>query len=134
MKPIPYLYLIGLFLILALAGGCSKGGEDIPTPPPTPTPPVEKDYVTMAKDSLEATCQGGDIQISFTTNHDWTASSNQAWCTLATTSGEKGNVSLKATLAKNTAFEKRMATITLKAGTASQQVIITQEAAPKDKL
>ena len=75
MKPIPYLYFIGLFLILVLAGGCSKGGEDIPTPPPTPTPtpPVEKDYVTMAKDSLEATCQGGDIQISFTTNHDWTA-------------------------------------------------------------
>ena len=134
MKPIPYLYLIGLFLILALAGGCSKGGEDIPTPPPTPTPPVEKDYVTMAKDSLEATCQGGDIQISFTTNHDWTASSNQSWCTLATTSGEKGNVALKATLAENTAFEKRMATITLKAGTASQKVIITQEAAPKDKL
>lgn len=134
MKPIPYLYLIGLFLILALAGGCSKGGEDIPTPPPTPTPPVEKDYVTMAKDSLEATCQGGYIQFSFTTNHDWTASSNQAWCTLATISGEKGNVSLKATLAENTAFEKRMATITLKAGTASQKVIITQEAAPKDKL
>lgn len=136
MKPTSHLYLIGLFLILALAGGCSKGGEDIPTPPPapTPTPPIEKDYITVNKDSLEVTCQGEDIQISFMTNHDWTASSNQSWCTLATTSGEKGNVALKATLVENTTFEKRMATITLKAGTASQKVVITQEAAEPDKL
>lgn len=134
MKPTNYIYLVGLFLILGLAGGCSSGGsDDIPTPP-TPTQPTEKDYVTVSKDSLQATRQGNEVQISFTTNKGWTASSSQSWCTLSITSGEKGSVTLKATMTENTTTEERTAIITIKAGTISQKIVITQEAAEKDKL
>ncbi|MBR5204519.1 MAG: BACON domain-containing protein [Bacteroidaceae bacterium] len=134
MKPTNYIYLVGLFLILGLAGGCSSGGsDDIPTPP-TPIQPTEKDYVNVSKDSLQATSQGNEVQISFTTNKGWTASSSQSWCTLSITSGEKGSVTLKATMTENTTTGERTAIITIKAGTISQQIVITQEAAPKDKL
>ena len=133
MKTTYNLWIVGFVFILSMMGGCSSGGsEDIPTP--TPPPVVEKDYITIQKDSLQATCQGGELTISFTTNKAWTASSSQAWCTLSTSSGEKGTASLKATVAENTAYNERSAIITIKAGTVSQKITITQKPAEKDKL
>ena len=133
MKITYNLRIVGFVFIMSMMGGCSSGGsEDIPTP--TPPPVVEKDYITIQKDSLQATCQGGELTISFTTNKAWTASSSQAWCTLSTSSGEKGTASLKATVAENTAYNERSAIITIKAGTVSQKITITQKPAEKDKL
>lgn len=134
MKKHLYLWLTGVFLLLVLAGGCSSGGgkEDIPSPPNTPstptTPPTtEKDYINSTTSSFQSDDEGGDVQISFTTNQGWTASSDQAWCKLSATSGDKGSLTLTATIEKNTTPEDRTATITLKAGTEQKMLSITQE-------
>ena len=144
MKTKHILWLMGAIFTLFLAGSCSGGGgsEEIPTPPPTPspspspspTPPAEKDSVIVTTDSIQASVEGGEVQISFTTNKAWTASSNQSWCTLSATSGEKGSASITIKLAENTTFSDRTAQITIKAGTATQTVRLTQPAAKRDKL
>ncbi len=131
MKKHLYLWLTGVFLILSLAGGCSSGGgEDIPSPPPT----TEKDYINSSTDSFQSFVEGGKIGISFTTNQTWTASSDQSWCNLSQTTGSKGTVSFDVTLAENTTPNERTVTITVKAGTVTKKITITQPAADPVKL
>ena len=131
MKNNCLLVLIGLFMVVCLIGGCSGGGnEEIPSPPPV----VEKDYVNVTTDSIHSTNQGGDFSFTITTNQSWSASSNQSWCRISSTAGNKGTLSIKVQLDENTSFSERTAIITIQAGNSSQKVVVTQPAAKQDKL
>ena len=110
MKKITLLTLIGL---AALAWSCK--------------PEVIPDSLTL-KSATSATVpvEGDVVSISFNTNAAWTASSDAAWLTVSPTSGEAGDATVKASAVKNDTPDARTATVTIKAGTESATVTVTQ--------
>lgn len=71
----------------------------------------------------------GTIPFIVSTNASWTATSNQAWCTV-TPSGF-GNGTITATYSENTGSSPRIATVTVTVtGLTPVQVTVTQAAAP----
>lgn len=70
----------------------------------------------------------GSTIFNVTSNSNWTASSNQPWCTV--TSSGSGNGTVTAVYEENFSIEPRVATITVSAsGAANQTVTVTQEGA-----
>lgn len=124
-------FLIMILCCLTGAGCSSGGGEDIPEPTP---PAQEADVLNLSATSHNVKAAGGTINLSFTTNTSWTASSNQSWCTLSVTSGAKDAQKPTLTIAENTDENPRTATVTIKAGTVSKTVTIQQEGKEADKI
>lgn len=91
----------------------------------------EPDKVTLTNtsngNSLSANGDGEHLTVSFTTNKDWTAISNQSWCVVSPTSGVTGTANIQINVAKNELAQQRTANITLTAGTASVSISVTQE-------
>ena len=86
------LFFMTTFWVAVLVG-CSGGGDDIPTPEPTPSEPST---ITMpssiTSNGVAFTSQAGENSVSFTTNTNWTLSIAEArngvsWCTPSATSG-----------------------------------------------
>jgi len=69
----------------------------------------------------------GTVNLTLTTNRDWTASSDQSWCKLNKVSGEKGTSTITLSLSANKADHERTAILTLKAGSATAAVTIKQK-------
>lgn len=70
----------------------------------------------------------GSTIFNVTSNSNWTASSNQTWCTI--NSGGSGNGTITAVYEENSSIEPRVATITVSAsGAANQTVTVSQEGA-----
>ena len=109
--------LLAFFSLFAL---CACGGDS-----------PEPDKVTLANtsngSSLSADGDGERLTVSFTTNKDWTATSNQQWCVVSPTSGVSGTANIQVNVAKNELAQQRTANITLTAGTASVSITVTQE-------
>lgn len=125
---------LALLAILLCLSACSgKGDEPIE---PTPKPEVVKSEITIdsniISNGLSFSNDKGEQSISFTTNENWTLSvaattSGTTWCTPSTTSGTKGNVSVKFTVTENTSYDNRSVSVTIKAGTASKTFTISQK-------
>lgn len=113
---------------------CSSGGDD--PIEPTPKPEVSKSEITIDSNIISNGLSFSDAEnkqtISFSTNENWTLSvaattSGGTWCTPSITSGTKGNVSVKFTVAENTSYDNRSVSVTIKAGTASKTFTISQK-------
>lgn len=119
-----YLHIL-LLVMMVCCWSCSDGGEDIPTP--TPKPETNKVEISSSAPVVEQ--KGGTTTISFTTNAAWTASvgSSTSWVTVSPASGTAGTHTLTLTTAENDTYDERNATLTIKAGNASQNVTITQK-------
>ena len=76
--------------------------------------------------SLNFAAVGGEEWVGINSNTTWTASSNAAWLTLDRTSGN-GNGNLRLTAAATTVDSPRTATVTIRAGSITKSVAITQE-------
>ena len=127
-----YLPLLIMILCCLTGVGCSSGsGEDIPEPTP---PAQETDYLNLSATTHSIKAAGGTIDLSFTTNTTWTASSDQNWCTLSLTSGAKDGQKPTLTIAENTDESSRTATVTIKAGKVSKTVTIKQEGKEADQI
>lgn len=87
--------------------------------------PVE---LTVSQTELSFTQDGGTQKINFNTNAEWTASSSDSWCRLSRANGSSSTTSLEVTATKNTAYDIRTATVTLKAGEISKTVSVKQDA------
>ena len=89
--------------------------------------------LTTNNSSLNFVAAGGSSSFSFNTNKNWTITSDQSWLTLGQTSGEpsKENINITATCEENTAYTSRTAKITISAGSLTQTITVTQEAAKK---
>ena len=118
--------LIWGILLIAITG-CSSGGEEIPSQEP------EKDVLSIPLKELSAKPEGGEVVISFTTNKDWTASSNSDWCVPSVLNGQKGTQSVTLKVSANEDQKDRTAIVTVKAGTASGTIAVVQKA-PETKL
>ena len=116
-----------LLAMVICCWSCSGGGEDVPTPTPTPKPETNKIEISTSAPVVEQ--KGGTATISFTTNAAWTANvgTSTSWLKVSPTSGVAGSHTLTITTEENNTYDERNATLTIKAGNASQNITVTQK-------
>ena len=111
---------IALFIAIAIAAIACKPEEQI-----VPEVTVHTDEATLVIPT-----EGGDVQIAFDTNVEWTASLKEAtaadWCTITPSSGAAGSTSLKVIALENTTNDNRVVTVVITAQTAKKEVKVTQ--------
>jgi len=114
-----------LLAIVVCCWSCSGGEDDVPTP--TPKPETNKIEISTSAPVVEQ--KGGTASVSFTSNAAWTASvgASTSWLKVAPTSGAAGSHTLTITTEENNTYDERNATLTIKAGNASQNVTVTQK-------
>lgn len=89
----------------------------------------KKDVVptlSVNPESIECAAEGKDLSLYVTTNTDWTAASDQAWCAVYPQSGT-GDATLKVSIAENATFTSREATVTVKTATLTKTVKVTEK-------
>lgn len=114
-----YSYMIVALLLSATS--CSDGNDEIQTTPEEPEITLEDGTAEHVFGSA-----GGQQNISFTTNMEWTAKSSSSWCRATPSSGEAGERTITLIVKKNDTYEERSTTVTLQAGTAAKQITVTQ--------
>lgn len=126
------LILLAISLCLSACGEIENPIE----PTPDQKPEEVKSEITIDADiitnGLSFTSATGEKSISFTTNEDWTLSiattqNGDAWCSASTTSGAKGDATVKFSVTENTSYDDRSVSVTIKSGTASKTFTITQK-------
>ena len=70
--------------------------------------------------------EGDVVSISFNSSVPWTATTDAAWLTISPASGEAGDATIKASALKNESNDSRSAIVSIKAGTESAFVTVTQ--------
>lgn len=91
---------------------------------------LEPSMEITSSTSLTLDADATVANIIFTTNIAWTASCNQLWCTLSSTYGESGKMTLAVNVAENDSYDVRIATVKLQVATLEKDIVITQS--PKD--
>ncbi|MBO4743653.1 MAG: BACON domain-containing protein [Bacteroidales bacterium] len=81
-----------------------------------------------SSENVSVPVDGDVVSIKFETNIPWTVESSQSWVTVSPSSGEgqEGEITVKASVIKNDSNDSRSAVVTIKAGTLSKAVNITQ--------
>ncbi len=90
--------------------------------------PEEPAQVTVSVETLEAAVQAGEYTFTLTANKAWTVTSDAEWAAVSPAAGEPTTeaVTVKVTVAENTAEEPRTATIKVVAQDAEKTVVLTQ--------
>ena len=113
-----------VFLMLLIMNSC--GGDDDPIEPDTPTV-SEIVLADKSQSTLEFDAGASTQTVRFSTTQAWSAEvSSGDWCTVSPASGSAGNGSITVSVSENTEEAERSATVTLKAGEASQTLEVTQ--------
>ena len=111
---------IALFIAIAIAAIACKPEEKI-----VPEVNVNTDQATLVIPT-----EGGDVQIVFDANVEWTAALKDAasadWCTITPSSGAAGAASIKLIALENKTNDNRTATVVITAQTAKAEVTVTQ--------
>lgn len=124
IKSISFKLLLTISLIIVCS--CKDDNED-------PTPGQPTNSITLEDSNTHPVLpqDGGTITISFTATGDWSASlmNNRAegWITVSPTSGKAGDVLLSLTATANDTYDERNATIVLKCGTVTKNIVLTQK-------
>ncbi len=79
----------------------------------------------LSSESLSFESSEKSEEITITSNDNWAASSDQSWCTVSPASGTGDGV-LNITVQEYSGTESRSATVTVKAGTLTKAVTVTQ--------
>lgn len=91
---------------------------------------VQKDqpYLKCSQTALEFANNSGSQTLTFTTNSDWTCTSDQSWCKITPSSGngKDGGATVSVSCDQNASYDSRSCTLTIKAGSLSHSVSITQ--------
>ena len=127
MKNILHILLLAM---IAFCWSCSGGGEDVPTPTPTPKP-EEKPKVEVTTTAPVFSQGGESATVTFTSTDSWTIDVTEgravSWCSVTPTSGNKGTNTLTITTTANDTYDERNAKVTIKAGTTTQSIVVTQK-------
>ena len=116
---------IGFMAILQCVVFSCKDNND-PAPEPTFSITIEEEnaHPTMPQ-------EGGTVTIPFTATANWTASlmndRADGWITISPTSGEAGDVLLTIRTTANDTYDERNATVVLKCGDKTEDVVVTQK-------
>lgn len=120
-----YINTLWMCLLLIMAGtSCSDGGSNGNTPEPEPV--ISPKITLDSENELTLSDLADQVSVAFTTNKDWTISSNQSWCIPASKNGKAGKNTVAVTIEKNETYDSREATITIQCGTARQVIKIAQ--------
>lgn len=122
-------YLQLLFVMLLFVVSACGGNEDDITPPEPETPAITVPDSENLRPVLNQ--EGGTVSISFTTTADWTASlvntRAESWIIVTPSSGSKGKNEITITTTANETYDERNATVVLKCGTVSKNIVVTQK-------
>lgn len=117
-----------VFLVIGLFYACSKSADE-ESPVPTPSPEITFPSTEQINPTL--TQEGGSTTIAFTSTAEWTASivnsRTGSWISVNPLSGPAGKVILSIKAENNDTPDERTATITLKSGTISKKITISQK-------
>ena len=82
--------------------------------------------------SVSVGYDGGQENVSFMTNHDWTVQSSETWASVAPTYGSASasTQTVKVTVPENPGATERKAYLTISAGNVSKQVAVVQAGMP----
>ena len=120
--------LLSLFMLLLFVVCSCKDDNNEPTPP-EPSPEITIPSSENLNPVLSQ--EGGTVSISFTTTADWTASlvntRAESWITVTPNSGSKGKNEITITTTANETYDERNATVVLKCGTVSKNIVVTQK-------
>lgn len=123
-----FFYLFPLFIILLLVVCSCKDDNNEPTPP-EPSPEITIPSSENLNPVLSQ--EGGTVSIAFTTTADWTASlvntRAESWITVTPNSGTKGKNEITIITTANETYDERNATVVLKCGTVSKNIVVTQK-------
>lgn len=128
MKKRLNFYWVGL-LVICLAA-CSKGNDDDPV---SPSKPDNVELTIPATENLSPVLgvEGGTATVSFTAASSWTASvantRADGWVSVSPTSGGKGEAVITITATSNDTPDERNATITLKCGSVTKNITLSQK-------
>lgn len=114
-----------LWIMMACFWSCSSGDEEIPEPTPKP----ENNKIEISGSVPVVIQKEGKATVTFSTNAAWTASvsSSTSWLKVSPTSGAAGTHTLTLTAEENDTYDERNATITIKAGSVSKKITVTQK-------
>ena len=122
-------YLQLLFVMLLFVVSACGGNEDDITPPEPETPAITVPDLENLRPVLNQ--EGGTVSISFTTTADWTASlvntRAESWIIVTPSSGSKGKNEITITTTANETYDERNATVVLKCGSDSKNIVVTQK-------
>ncbi|MCR6509236.1 hypothetical protein M1B78_13960 [Bacteroides sp. KH569_7] len=122
------LYLFPLFTLLLFVVCSCKDDNNDPTPP-EPSPEITIPSSENLNPVLSQ--EGGTVSISFTATADWTASlvntRAESWIAVTPSSGSKGKNEITITATTNETYDERNATVVLKCGTVSKNIVVTQK-------
>ena len=130
MKKHVFIQLAVIFMSVI---GCTKpdngGGKDNPQPP---APPQEQITIPSTVDVTPIVpSEGGDAKITFTAATAWTASvistKADSWVDVNPKSGNPGPAEIKITATPNDTFVERNATIQIKCGTETKDIVLMQK-------
>lgn len=107
---------------------CSCGEKENETPAPEQEAPAT---MTVAPTSYEAPVEGGEFTVSVTAPARPTAVASQKWVTVTDGTYSKYRISYPVKVASNETYEARAAVVTIKSGSFSQEVTISQPAKEK---
>ena len=114
-------------LLLSVVCSCKDDNNE-------PTPPEPSSEITIpSSENLNPVLsqEGGTVSISFTTTADWTASlvntRAESWIIVTPSSGSKGKNEITITTTANETYDERNATVVLKCGSASKNIVVTQK-------
>ena len=124
--------LISLAAIILSFTSCDKpeeGGKDNPQPP---APSQEQITIPSTVDVTPVVPpEGGDAKITFTATAAWTASvistKADSWVDVNPKSGDSGSAEITITTTTNDTYVERNATIQIKSGTQTKEVVLTQK-------
>ena len=121
-------YLFPLFILLLFVVCSCKDDNNEPTPP-EPSPEITIPSSENLNPVLSQ--ESGTASISFTTTADWTASlvntRAESWITVTPNSGSKGKNEITITATTNETYDERNATVVLKCGSDSKNIVVTQK-------
>lgn len=115
-----------LVVLLITVCSCKDDNEN-----PTPEQPTYS--ITVEENDTHPILpqEGGTVTIPFTATGDWTASlmndRAEGWITISPSSGKAGDVLLSIIAAANDTYDERNATIVLKCGTVTKNIVLTQK-------
>lgn len=120
-----------LFLLLSVFLCISCSDDNTTTDEPTPNPGEPQIEIPATSLAPNFKSEGGESIIEFTAKSDWSVSvvntRAESWCSVSPLSGKAGKASLTIRTAANETYDERNATITLRAGTDSKNIIVTQK-------
>lgn len=132
MKELKLLLVLLSAILLNACGGDSSPSSEPSKPTPTPTPATSK-IVIPATENIKPVfnTEGGTTTIKFTASEAWTASAANTraddWLSVSPTSGNSGELTITITTTANDTYDERSGSITIKCGSFSQTIVVTQK-------